>query len=116
MYVAKCGMSGVWYVCRLRPKTFPQVWGVFSRFWVRAFSHAETDIYYYQRTRCDTSRGVREARTRVSGATASRGVALSESALTALKSVKCMVHALRSSKATGLTAVASAAPLNVTVV
>jgi hypothetical protein len=40
----------------------------------------------------------------------------SESALRALKSVTCMVHALRSSKATGLTADASAAPLNVTVV
>ena len=45
-----------------------------------------------------------------------RGVALSESALAALKSVTCMGHELRPSKATRLTADEKAALLLVTVV
>ena len=45
---------------------------------------------------------------------ATRGVALSESALAALKSVTCMGHPLGPSKASGLTADTSSAPLGVT--
>ena len=60
--------------------------------------------------------GARAARAHGWRKWASRGVAQSESALTALKSVTCMGHELRPSKATRLTADVRVAPLNVTVV